>query len=319
MREENNNVSKNGMKRVFRKKWFFPALYLTMAALLLTGVLWYQNLESQNPIAGDEPESEKTGDSVTGNGPLGEEPESQPVMDQEEVLKMPIKEESQAQIVTKFYDYDAEAEAQEKALVLYDNKYYQSKGLDIASSDGKAFDVAASLSGTVTEVEQDPLLGNVVKIKHENDVSTYYASLENVLVETGAEVKQGDVIATAGRNQFGQASGIHVHFEVRKGDTALNPEDFFNQPLSKLNVETEEDTSSTSTEEQDATSEEQTDSGENQGQQQEENNNGQSGEETPGEGTPGEDGSDSGDGSSEEQPDDSVSENSESSAATAHA
>ncbi|QDP42239.1 M23 family metallopeptidase [Radiobacillus deserti] len=293
MREENNNVSKNGMKRVFRKKWFFPALYLTMAALLLTGVLWYQNLESQNPLAGDEPESEKTGDSVTGNGTLGDEPESQPVMEQEEVLKMPIKEESQAQIVTKFYDYDAEAEDQEKALVLYNNKYYQSKGVDIASSDGKAFDVAASLSGTVTEVEQDPLLGNVVKITHENDVTTYYASLENVLVEAGAEVKQGDVIATAGRNLFGQASGVHVHFEVRQGETAVNPEEFFNQPLSKLNVEKEKETSSTSTEEQ-PKGEEQPDSSQ---QQEDSKNTDQSGD---------------------EKPDDSVGENSESSAATAH-
>ncbi|MDL4838869.1 M23 family metallopeptidase [Aquibacillus rhizosphaerae] len=234
--EENQNVSKKGWKRIFGKKWFFPAVYLTMAALLLTAVLWYQNLDNQIPEATEEPQSELENDESFGN-PSEFDKDSDPVVSQQEIVKMPVAEENQTEIVTKFYDYDAGSEDQEKALVLYDNKYYQSDGVDFASANGESFDVTASLSGTVTEVKEDPLLGNLIKIDHGNDISTYYASLENVLVESGAEVKQGDAIATAGRNLFGQASGTHVHFELRKNGEPVNPEDYFNQSMADIEVE----------------------------------------------------------------------------------
>ncbi|SDK14751.1 M23 family metallopeptidase [Sediminibacillus albus] len=233
MREENKNVSKNGWKRIFRKKWFFPALYLTMAALLLTGVLWYQNLDTPDQaLDNNEPQV----DNISEN-PFDMGEEAEPVVEQQEVIKMPVQEEDQAEIVTKFYDYSADSEDQEKALVLYNNKYYQSTGVDIASPEGESFDVTASLSGEVIEVKEDPLLGNVVKLSHQNDVTTYYASLDKVSVEAGSKVQQGDVIGTAGKNLFGQASGTHVHFELRQGENPVNPEEFFNRQLNELKSE----------------------------------------------------------------------------------
>ncbi|MBM7571299.1 M23 family metallopeptidase [Aquibacillus albus] len=231
--KEENNVSKKGWKRIVGKKWFFPAVYLTMAALLLTGVLWYQNLDNQVPEANEQPDTDLSNDELTSFDEDFNE-ESQPVIDQQEVVKMPVPNQDEAEIVTKFYDYEADEEDQVNALVLYNNKYYQSKGVDITYSDGEAFDVTAALSGTVTEVKEHPLLGNVIQLSHENDVTTYYASLENVLVETGAEVKQGDTIGTAGRNLYGQASGTHVHFELRKNGEPVNPEDYFNQQIGDI-------------------------------------------------------------------------------------
>ncbi|MRH43951.1 peptidoglycan DD-metalloendopeptidase family protein [Aquibacillus halophilus] len=258
MNEENKNVSKNGWKRIFGKKWFFPAVYLTVAALLLTGVLWYQNLDNQLPGANEDSEQQLDNEYL-GQNPAGFDEESEAVMEQQEVLKMPVVEESQAEIVTKFYDYDADSEDQLQALVLYNNKYYQSKGVDIASADGEVFDVTASLSGTVTEVKEDPLLGHVVKIEHQNGIMTYYASLQDVLVETGAKVKQGDTIGSAGQNLFSQASGTHVHFEVRKDDAPVNPEQYFNQPVSQLEVPSnQQDNTDQGTEETDQDSEDET-------------------------------------------------------------
>jgi stage II sporulation protein Q len=40
----------------------------------------------------------------------------------------------------------------------------------------------------------------------------------------GQEVKQGDVIAQAGRNNFEKEAGVHLHFEVRKGNQSVQPE-----------------------------------------------------------------------------------------------
>src|SRR5699024_7340393 len=130
--------------------------------------------------------------------------------------------------------YEANEEDQEKGLTLYNNRYYQSTGVNITSDDGESFPVTAAISGKVQEVREDPLLGNIVVLHHGEQISTYYASLNDVEVDVGDEVKQGDVLGQAGKNIFNEDSGNHVHFEIRKGDIEVNPEDFFNEPLSKL-------------------------------------------------------------------------------------
>src|SRR5690625_745508 len=236
--KEENNAPKNKWSDIFRKKWFFPAVYLTIAALLLSVVVWYQNMDNQVPDAQED--SEMSGEY----NPSEFDEDAEAVLDQQEVIKMPVQDKEQAEIVTKFYDYNAEQDEQEYGLILYNNRYYQSTGIDIASAEREAFDVVASLSGTVTEVKEDPLLGNVVVVSHENDVMTYYASLNEVEVKADSEVKQGDAIGTAGKNLFGKDNGTHVHFELRKDGKEVDPESFFNQPVSeldKIDVEEEEE------------------------------------------------------------------------------
>src|SRR5699024_4471263 len=76
--------------------------------------------------------------------------------------------------------------------------------------------------------------GNVVVLSHSDDIKTYYASLHDVAVAEGDELAQGDLIGTAGKNLFGKDNGNHVHFELRKTGEEVNPEQYFNQPLSKL-------------------------------------------------------------------------------------
>ncbi|WP_085506239.1 M23 family metallopeptidase [Thalassobacillus devorans] len=234
--EEKKSVTKLKFRRLLGKKWVYPAIYLSVAALVLAGVLWYQQRGEEVDFA-DDP---NVNDEVITEDPFGDE-DAVPVMEQSEELTMPVAEQENSTIVTKFYDYDASEEDQENALVLYDNKYYQSTGVDITKNDEK-FDVTAALSGTVTEVKEDPLYGNVVQIDHGQEVTTVYASLDEVQTEAGAEVKQGDVLGTSGRNIFGQASGVHVHFEVRKDGEALNPESFFGKPFSELEKQNTEKT-----------------------------------------------------------------------------
>lgn len=245
--EENKNVSKNSWKRIFKKRWFFPAVYLAVAALLLTGVLWYQNAINQVPEVAEDMENQL---NEQADQQAKDEEDATTVMQQQEVLEMPVSEDLQVEIVTKFYDYGADAEEQEQALILHQNKYYQSDGIAISTSDHQAFDVKASLSGTVSEVKHDPLLGNVVKMEHEQGISTYYASLEEVLVEEGNELEQGETIGTAGQNTLGQDNGVHVHFEVRKDGTPVNPELFINEPINKIVAPDQEEDSESATEDE---------------------------------------------------------------------
>lgn len=231
--EENKNVSKKSWKRVFKKKWFFPAVYLAVAALLLTGVLWYQNAINQAPNIAEDMENQLN--DLAGDQEGQDQEDATTVMQQQEVLMMPVPEDLQVEIVTKFYDYGADAADQEQALILHQNKFYQSDGIAISTSDQQSFDVKASLSGKIAEIEQDPLLGNVVKMEHEEGLTTYYASLGEVLVEEGSQLKQGETIGTAGQNMMGKDNGgVHVHFEVRKDGIPVNPENFINQPIHKI-------------------------------------------------------------------------------------
>src|SRR5690625_660765 len=241
MKEENK--ASNMWSRLFRKKWFFPALYLGIAALLLSVVVWYQNVGNQVPEAEDNQET--PGDFASNQY----DEDSEAVMEQQEIIKMPVKEEEQAEIVTKFYDYNADEEEQENALILYNNRYHQSTGIDFASKDGESFEVTASLSGTVKEVKEDPLLGHVAILDQENDVTTYYASLADVQVKAGADVKHEDLLGAAGKNIFGKDNCPHVHIESRKEGQEVNPEDYFNQPLTQLdNVQEDEEADETSKE-----------------------------------------------------------------------
>lgn len=57
--------------------------------------------------------------------------------------------------------------------------------------------------------------GNVIVIRHANDMYTLYAHLSEILVQAGNKVHAGDEIGKVG--QTGGATGSHLHFEVRTG------------------------------------------------------------------------------------------------------
>lgn len=58
--------------------------------------------------------------------------------------------------------------------------------------------------------------GNVIVIRHANDMYTLYAHLSEILVQAGDKVHAGDEIGKVG--QTGGATGSHLHFEVRMGN-----------------------------------------------------------------------------------------------------
>lgn len=232
MKEENKDAANSSWRRIFKKKWFFPALYLALAAFLLTGVIWYQSMDNQLKSVVDDPKEEQKDEDT--EPPYDEDATS--VIDQQEVVKMPVHDQDLAEIVTTFYDYNAPQEDQESGVTRFNNSYYQSPGIDITHADEKEFEAKAAISGTVEEVKKDPLLGNVVVMEHENDITTYYASLSDVKVDAGARLKQGETLGTAGKNLFGKDIGTHLHFQVRKNGQKVNPETYFNQPLSKLDA-----------------------------------------------------------------------------------
>ncbi|WP_088104374.1 M23 family metallopeptidase [Halalkalibacter urbisdiaboli] len=234
MREENKKSSKSeetfNAKQLLRKKWFAPSIYLVAAAFVLSAVVFMQGQDESAA-----PEDGVTVEDPTSQNHLNEYgQDAVPVNSSAEVLKLPVTNADEVEVVGYFYDVNATSEEQEEALVYYNNMYYQNKGIDLAHANGDEFDVVAAMSGTVVKVEQDSLLGNVIEITHEDGVVTHYHSLDNVKVEEGATVKQGDLLGVAGRNLYNKDAGVHVHFELRYEGTPVNPNDLFDQPIDSI-------------------------------------------------------------------------------------
>jgi len=93
-------------------------------------------------------------------------------------------------------------------------------GIDIGAREGTP--VRAAAAGQV--VYADNRLsgyGNLIIVRHSRDMFTAYAHSQRNLVRKGQSVKQGDIIARVGHT--GRASGPHLHFEVRRGPTPVDP------------------------------------------------------------------------------------------------
>jgi murein DD-endopeptidase MepM/ murein hydrolase activator NlpD len=82
--------------------------------------------------------------------------------------------------------------------------------------------VFATWTGTVVYAGADMLdYGNAVILDHGNGLTTLYGHNQELLVRAGERVTRGQTIARAGRS--GNASTVHVHFEVRRYAEALDP------------------------------------------------------------------------------------------------
>lgn len=92
-------------------------------------------------------------------------------------------------------------------------------GIDLDINAGT--EVRASSDGTVIKTATDERFGNYIILQHNDVFSTCYAHLEKWLVQEGAIIKQGDTIGIAGES--GNATGKHLHFEIRKKEQRMNP------------------------------------------------------------------------------------------------
>ena len=77
--------------------------------------------------------------------------------------------------------------------------------------------------------------GNLIRLRHDNGLETYYSHNSKNLVKVGEQVKAGQVIALTG--QTGRASTPHLHFETRIGGQAVNPNRFFNHDTHTIRLE----------------------------------------------------------------------------------
>ena len=148
-----------------------------------------------------------------------------------EVLKKPVNDD--VEVSKGFYDTSLSDEELENALVYFEGVYRPNDGIDY-TKDNEDFEVYASASGTVVRKENDSLLGWIVTIEHQKGLQTVYQSLDDIKVEKGDQVKQGDLIGKAGNNVYQSSLKKHVHFIVSINDQTVNPNKYFGQKIEKI-------------------------------------------------------------------------------------
>ena len=94
------------------------------------------------------------------------------------------------------------------------------KGVDYAAPAGTP--IYASAAGQVIYSGYNSGgYGKLIIIDHGNGYQTYYAHCSSLYVNVGTNVSQGQHIAAVGST--GDSTGNHIHFEIRKNGTPINP------------------------------------------------------------------------------------------------
>lgn len=97
------------------------------------------------------------------------------------------------------------------------------KGLDIAAPNGTS--IYAAADGTVKFAGMNNGgYGNLVVIRHGNGIETYYGHCSKIFVSEGQTVSAGTRIAAVGST--GRSTGNHLHFEIRKNGSQINPQKY---------------------------------------------------------------------------------------------
>ena len=93
-------------------------------------------------------------------------------------------------------------------------------GIDVALQVGDT--VCAAFDGKVRYASPRSYgYGNLVIIRHQNGLETYYAHLNKIGVQVGQTVEAGEYVGQGGRT--GHVTGPHLHFETRLKGKSINP------------------------------------------------------------------------------------------------
>ena len=93
------------------------------------------------------------------------------------------------------------------------------RGVDFAAPAGS--EVYATRSGTIIDLGEDPVMGNYIMIRHENNWVSFYGHLSTINTVLYAEVQSASLIGRVGST--GQSTGPHLHFEIRQNGQDQDP------------------------------------------------------------------------------------------------
>ncbi len=95
-------------------------------------------------------------------------------------------------------------------------------GIDISNNLDTPVQVTAD--GVVVEAGWMDRYGWGARVRHSEEQETLYAHLNRLNVVLGQQLSRGDILGTMGRS--GNATGVHLHYEVRRNGQPVNPQPY---------------------------------------------------------------------------------------------
>lgn len=205
-------------------KLILPTVYVCIMVVVVLSI--FMILNGIKNFISDEIEYNYTLDNVFEKDVL-------PVMNEitEEIVRPYVSDT--VKIGKYFYDIKSTNEKQENSLIYYENTYMQNSGVDYTSDED--FDVVSILNGEVVSVEDNELFGNIITIKHNDNLVTVYSCVKDVLVATGAKVAKGEIIAQSDESRVNNEFKSALHFEVYYKGEVIDPENLYSLSIEDLN------------------------------------------------------------------------------------
>lgn len=101
---------------------------------------------------------------------------------------------------------------------VFQNLEIENNGINLSGTDD--FEVRSIFGGVVTAIVSIPGANNTVLIRHGRYI-TVYQNLLTVFIKKGDEVEANEIIG-----KIKEIKGNHLHFEIRKENVKLNPEEW---------------------------------------------------------------------------------------------
>ena len=102
------------------------------------------------------------------------------------------------------------------------HRWKHHNGLDLAAPSHAP--IRSISDGTVIFADAYGGFGNLVVVRHSDEMTSHYGHCNSILVRPGQHVKSGQIVATVG--ETGRVTGPHLHFEVRINGEIQNPEKY---------------------------------------------------------------------------------------------
>lgn len=215
------------MKRRKLKKFAVPVMYGISIAMLVGSIYCIEKIVNNHVFQENNIEMEENIDSASGESYS----ENIPTINDDPRISRPYTNGA-VKIVKNFYDYQADNNSQEGSIIYYGNTYMQNSGVDYGMDS--EFEVVSILDGTVTEVNDDEIMGKTVKVKHSNDLISVYQSMGNVDVKVNDVVSQGSILGKSGTSNVSSDLGNHLHFELYYQGSVVNPENYYDKLVGEL-------------------------------------------------------------------------------------
>lgn len=210
------------MKKQKLKKYVMPMFYIAAFSTLLMSLIMLDSFKEKSVMKEEENFVYVNGSIITSNIP---------VVSEEKVIIKPYTSDK-VEISKKFYDASASDSEKQSALIYYNDTYMQNSGVLYKSNE--EFEVKSILDGSVSNIKKDDILGNIIEVKHSNNLISTYQGLSTVNVKKGQLLKQGDVIGKSGKLNLGENLENALLFELINDGKYVNPLNYFDKKVNEI-------------------------------------------------------------------------------------